>query len=229
MERLAGLRKGSGSIWKHQKGGEDVIVRPRGAGEEAFVIEALIVDDDMFFPIDVAVSKGDAIERTDPSGGSLLYEVNKVAINRDPFGHGNDHRVVSVRESNEVVRPVHHLLPNVTINGGNIQFAFGDSNSLTQSVVQESPALVTMLRELLASAPNDLLDPGDREELKEAIDDAVIVVEERSSGNRIRRATHAVRGVLERLASSAEGGANDVVRAWAREGAKQLLDFVTGS
>jgi hypothetical protein len=226
MERITGLFGGPSRLLGRHRG-EDFVVRSQGR-EEPYEIEAQFHKSQMMLPITTPIYENDIVERDDPRGGVIEYSVANVELSVDPFGHGNDHAIATLREKGHAERKYGSVY-NLHVAGGNNQFALGNDAILNQTVNAVSGELAAVLRAILADAPRTALSSNDLEELEEAIGEAVKVVESGSAKpTAVKRSLHAVRGVVEELGSSMKSGANDAVKIWASAAVTVLINTLSG-
>ena len=223
MERLPGLRALSSFFANFA--GEDVVVRPADENRDPFEFEAMITKSKRSVPITLPIYAGDIVERVDPRGGVLEYEVTTVTPSPDPFGHGNDHAVVLVREKGHAART--YGTTHVHIQGGTNQVAINSDGAQMSQVWADNPDLIRSLGDLLASVPSELLSTGQIFELREAIED----VEEKARFAKpgpIKRSLLAVKGIVEELGASAKAGTNDALKVWVKAALATVALHLTG-
>lgn len=226
LVRIPGIREVS-SFFRNF-GGEDVVIRPANTGAPAFKIEVLLNGDGKaVFPPAAPVHEGDLVERSDPRGGVIEYSVQRYEFSKDPFGHGNDHWNAYLVEKRHVARDF--AQPNIVVKGGVNQFAVGDRNSLQMTNQTVAfPEVVASLEEIRRGIPRDALSTDRVEEIDEAIDEAARVAADSDKPRTVKRALHAVNGVLGEVAESVRGGAVGAVKAWATAAMALLLKHLTG-
>lgn len=213
-----------GDFWRHFKG-EAVVVRPKDPSRVAFQIDARISKNKYSLPIDAAVYSGDMIERRDPRGGVIEFVVDDVEFHPDPFSEGGmatDHLTAIVTERGRESRPF--ASTHIHISGNSNQVAVGSSDITMLQSKSADAAWVAALKQILAEAPEEL-DAETRAELEEAVEDAAGLPAE-ASANRKKRALDGVRGVLERIGTSAIQGASSGVFSWASSGTKALIEQI---
>ncbi|MFG6504560.1 hypothetical protein [Microbacterium sp. P05] len=225
LRREPGIRAVS-SFFGHFNG-EDVVVRPADPREPAFTIEVLLTESKATFPPAAPVHEGDLVERSDPRGGVIEYTINRYEFSKDPFGHGNDHWEAQLVEKRHVAR--RFAEPHIVVNGGVNQLAVGDGNKL-QLINQTAhyPAVVSALSEIRNTMPREGFGAGDLAEIEEALTDATGVAQESDKPSAVKRALHAVNGVIGDLAGSAKSGAADSVKAWAAAATAVILRHIAG-
>lgn len=221
LEVRSGL---GGDFWRHFKG-EAVVVRPHDPSRGAFQIDARISKNEYSLPIDAAVYVGDVIERRDPRGGVIEFLVDDVEFHPDPFSDGimaTDHLTAVVTERGRESRPF--ASTHIHISGNSNQVAVGSSGVTILQSNGADVAWVTALKQILAEAPTEL-NAETRAELEEAVEEATGLPDS-ASANRKKRALDGVRGVLERIGTSAMQGASSGVSTWVSAGTKALIEQI---
>lgn len=221
LEVRSGL---GGDFWGHFKG-EAVVVRPKDPSTGAFQIEARIAKNKYSLPIDAPVYAGDVIERRDPRGGVIEFVVDDVEFHPDPFSVGRmatDHLAAIVTERGRESRPF--ASTHIHISGNSNQVAVGSSDVTMVQSNGADAGWVGALKQILTEAPKEL-DAETRAELEEAVEDAT-GLPAGASANRKKRALDGVRGVLERIGTSAMQGASSGVLTWASAGTKALIEQI---
>lgn len=216
MEVRPGL---GGSFWSNFKG-EEVVVRPKAGSP--FRTEAHITKNTYKLPMDTPVYPGDTIERRDPRGGVIEYQVDDVEFKPDPFGEDTDHLVAIAMERGREPRPF--AATHIHIAGSSNQVSVGSSGVTMVQASGHDAEWLAVLREVLASAPSEV--PVEAlAELREAVEDAEGLPAD-ATPNRTKRALDGVRGVVERIAGAAASGAASSVGVWAAQATKALLDQI---
>lgn len=211
-------------------GGEEVVVRPTGRDAAAFKIEVLLQSNKATFPPAADVQEGDIVERVDPRGGVVSYEIKTYDFNKDPFGRGNDHwEAVLVELSRaERQRRAAQLAPSIVVNGGTNQIAVGDQNRLQQQNAKTGAELAHLLDQLARSMPKSDLDPNTVAELDDAFCEARAIVEAGASSAKVKRSLYGLRGLVEEVGQSAEAGVGVGIKTWVSATVATLLQQVAG-
>ncbi|TFD46895.1 hypothetical protein E3T55_16085 [Cryobacterium frigoriphilum] len=226
MERITGLFGGPSRLLGGHRG-EDFVVRSQRR-VEPYEIEAQFHKSQMVVPITTPIYEGDIVERGDPRGGVIEYTVANVELSRDPFGHGNDHAIASLKENGHAERKYGSVY-NIHVAGGNNQIAAGANATLNQTVNAVNDELAAVLRAILADVPRDALSSSELEELEEAIGEAIEVSESGSAKpTAVKRALYSAKGVVEDLGSAIKSGTGDAVRSWATTAVTVLLTKLSG-
>lgn len=225
VQRIPGIRQVSSFFGNF--GGEDVVVRPASADRPVFKIEVLLTEGKAVFPPTAPAHEGDVVEREDPRGGVIEYLIERYEFSKDPFGTGNDHWNAHLVEERHVARPF--AQPSIVVNGGVNQFAVGDGNSLQLTNQSASfPDVLTSLQDIRRSIPSDALSSNQLEEVVDALDDAARIAGESDKPTAVKRALHGVGGVIDEVASSAQGGAKDAIKVWAAAATALILKQISG-
>ena len=211
MEKMPGMHGRGGPMGMHR--GEDWVVR--GSHVEPFEIEAQMIDKKIFVPIETPIYTGDIMERADPRGGVIEYEVIEVIHHKVTIMANRDYAEVAVREKGHAARTYGSV--HLTVSGGTNQFAINsDSASMSQVSSPEAGHLVDLLSQILFSAPAEI-DGEARQELAEAVEEAKKTLHAKDSKpNAVKRALRAVRGLVEDLGDSIGDGASEGVKAWVK-------------
>jgi hypothetical protein len=225
MDKLPSLFDG-GHPLLGSNSGERTVVRSKRR-KDPFEIEAQMIDGALYVPLECPVYVDDIVERDDPRGGVVEYQVNDVKQHVDPFGHGGDYAEVLVREKGHASRAFGEV--NVTIHGGSNQFAVGDSNHLQQATGAGDSELIAALNEILQNAPRSALSEAELEELTEAVVAAATTsTAPGAKPSATKRSLLAVRGIIQDVSDSAQAGANDGVKSWAKQAVLTLAGQISG-
>lgn len=225
VPRVPGIRAISGFF--RNFGGEDVVVRPAGPEGDPFKIEVLLDGKKAVFPPIAPVHEGDIVERADPRGGVIEYQISRYEFSKDPFGHGNDHWNATLTEKGHASRSF--AQPSIVVHGGTNQISVGNANQLQQTnVTSVARHVVAALEEIEKGAPRDQFTADQAEALQDAISDAKKTAATAEKPNAVKRSLYGLRGVVDEIGASAETGAKDAVKAWVAAATTLIITHLTG-
>lgn len=207
--------------------GEDLVVRPATPEGDPFKIEVILNGKKAVFPPIAPVHEGDIVERADPRGGVIEYQISRYEFSKDPFGHGNDHWNATLTEKGHASRLF--AQPSIVVHGGTNQISVGNANRLQQTNVTEvARHVVAALEEIEKCAPRDQLTADQAEALEDAISDAKKTASTTEKPNAVKRSLYGLRGVVDEIGASAEAGTRDAVKAWVAAATTLIITHLSG-